>query len=136
MLEWLSQHETYEQATPSSLERDELILVRRLQVKDTAQRISTKVPSQVEWKDLPRAGMPGRLGATGKLAPSRGIEFRDFADGCIPALFRRAYDEGNGKNPLRQGVAHSVVAHQGNATASNQALGSERTGLERERYHG
>ena len=95
MQELLSQHETYERATPSNLERDELILARRLQVKYIAQRISTKVPSHVEFNDLPSAGIPGRLGAVGKLAPNRGIKFRDFSDGCVPALFRRAYDEGN-----------------------------------------
>lgn len=236
MQELLSQHETHEQATPSNLEGDELILAHRLWVKYIARKISTKVPSHVEWNELLCAGIPGRLDAIEKFAPNRGIkgatldglcnlvwgprspckkskvwervytekeqrlgraatdkelceamdipleEFYELVDKikglnlgsfqerscqddgknseplvkclpdasrmdpffafhkpeiqdipsivsdstptdrvpcCVPVLFRRAYHEGNWKNPLRQGVTRSVVPNQGNATASN-----------------
>ena len=70
----------YEQYSPTSAEREQLILDHLPQIKYIAQRISTKLPSHVELNDLVGAGVLGLLDAIEKFDPTRGVKFKTYAE--------------------------------------------------------
>ncbi|MBI2567113.1 MAG: FliA/WhiG family RNA polymerase sigma factor [Candidatus Schekmanbacteria bacterium] len=64
----------------SLVDRDELILEYAPLVKYVAQRVSSRLPRQVELDDLVCAGVLGLIDAIDKFDPSRGIAFKTYAE--------------------------------------------------------
>ena len=68
-------------ATPlSDGERDALIEAHLPQVKFIVDRIAARLPHTVDREDLVSAGVLGLLDATAKYDPSRGVQFKTYAE--------------------------------------------------------
>ncbi len=63
-----------------TIERDTLIENYIPLVKYLAQRISLKLPNHVEIDDLINSGIIGLIDAIEKFDPSRGIQFKTYAE--------------------------------------------------------
>jgi RNA polymerase sigma factor for flagellar operon FliA len=61
-------------------ERSALIEAHLAQVKFLAERLAVKLPSTVELDDLIGAGVLGLLDAVDKFDPSRGVQFKTYAE--------------------------------------------------------
>lgn len=68
-------------ATPlSATERDALVEAHLPQVKFIVERIAARLPQTVDREDLISAGVLGLLDATTKYDPSRGVQFKTYAE--------------------------------------------------------
>jgi RNA polymerase sigma factor for flagellar operon FliA len=63
-----------------ALSRDELILEHVPLIKYHAYRLACQLPPSVELNDLINAGALGLMDAAGKFDPSRGVQFKTYAD--------------------------------------------------------
>jgi RNA polymerase sigma factor for flagellar operon FliA len=64
----------------SETERDALIEAHLPQVKFIVERIAARLPHTVDREDLISAGVLGLLDATAKYDPSRGVQFKTYAE--------------------------------------------------------
>src|SRR5262245_33177302 len=60
--------------------RDELVMANLSVVGFVARRVAAKLPSSVDADDVQGAGMIGLLDAAQKFDPTRGIDFRTYAE--------------------------------------------------------
>lgn len=65
---------------PDNASRDELIISHLSLAKQITQKISSKLPPHVDRDDLMSAAVIGLIMAAERFDPSRGIQFRTFAD--------------------------------------------------------
>src|SRR5438105_7768844 len=61
-------------------ERDNLINETLPLIKHVAHRVATRLPANIEMRDLINAGVLGLLDAIDKFEPERGVKFRTYAE--------------------------------------------------------
>src|SRR2546430_15219721 len=66
--------------TRTQSDRDALIEAHLPQVKFIAERLAAKLPPSVDRDDLIGAGVLGLLDAVDKFDPSRGVQFKTYAE--------------------------------------------------------
>src|SRR5437879_231371 len=64
----------------TTAERDVLITETLPLIKHIAHRVATRLPSNVEMRDLINAGVIGLLDAIDKFEPERGVKFKTYAE--------------------------------------------------------
>ena len=64
----------------TAAERDTLITETLPLIKHIAHRVATRLPSNVEMRDLINAGVIGLLDAIEKFEPERNVKFKTYAE--------------------------------------------------------
>ena len=64
----------------TAAERDALIVATLPLIKHVAHRVATRLPANIEMRDLINAGVLGLLDAVDKFEPERGVEFKTYAE--------------------------------------------------------
>src|SRR5262249_40227755 len=64
----------------TEFERDALINETRPLIKHIAHRVATRLPANVEIRDLINAGVLGLLDAVEKFQPQRNVKFKTYAE--------------------------------------------------------
>ena len=80
MMETAQHGKAFEATFEHNAEREQLILEHLPQIKYIAQRVSAKLPSHVDVKDLISSGVLGLLAAIEKFDPNRGVKFKTYAE--------------------------------------------------------
>ena len=70
---------TVSQVPASAEERDRLVMAHLSLVKVLAQRLSQRLPSQVEFNELVSVGVLGLIEAANRYEPALGVHFEAFA---------------------------------------------------------
>ena len=70
----------YDTVRMTAAEREALIVETLPLIKHIAYKVSTRLPSTVEMRDLVNAGVLGLLDAIGKFEPERGVKFKTYAE--------------------------------------------------------
>ena len=64
----------------TAAERDALIVATLPLIKHVAHRVATRLPANIEMRDLINAGVLGLLDAVDKFEPERGVKFKTYAE--------------------------------------------------------
>jgi RNA polymerase sigma factor FliA len=64
----------------TAAERDALIVETLPLIKHIAHRVATRLPANIEMRDLINAGVLGLLDAVDKFEPERGVKFKTYAE--------------------------------------------------------
>src|SRR5881227_4263597 len=64
----------------TAAERESLIVETLPLIKHIAHRVATRLPSNVEMRDLINAGVIGLLDAVDKFEPERNVKFKTYAE--------------------------------------------------------
>src|SRR5437763_14918369 len=72
----------------TAAEREHLIVQTLPLIKHIAHRVATRLPSNIEMRDLINAGVLGLLDAVDKFEPERNVKFKTYAEVRIRGAIR------------------------------------------------